>query len=84
MKSDDYRSYPNWRCGYSIWKLVSIPLILPAKFKCWGCAGATGAFLFYHPRTQSHIIGTFNDVAYMSRGLRWMLSTVVRQLLKCD
>jgi D-alanyl-D-alanine carboxypeptidase len=80
MRSDDYRSYPTIRYGYGIWKFVTIPLILPKKYYSWGCAGATGAFMFYHPRTESHIIGTFNDASYMSKGLQWMLSKVVRQL----
>ena len=84
MLSDDYRSYPTMRYGYALWKFVTIPLIMPEKYYCWGCAGATGAFLFYHPRTESHIIGTFNDVSYMAKGLRWMVSNVVRQLPRAE
>ena len=84
MQSDDYRSYPTIRYGYGIWKLVTIPLIMPKKYYSWGCVGATGAFLFHHPRTESYIVGTFNDVSYMSKGLRWMLSNVVRQLPKAE
>jgi len=57
---------------------------MPKKYYCWGCTGATGAFLFYHPRTESHIIGTFNDVSYMVKGLRWMVSNVVRQLPRAE
>lgn len=84
MLSDDYRSYPTIRYGYGIWTFVTIPLLMPKKYYSWGCAGATGAFMFYHPRTESYIIGTFNDTSYMSKGLRWMLSNVVRQLPKAE
>jgi D-alanyl-D-alanine carboxypeptidase len=84
MLSDDYRSYPTIRYGYATWKFVTIPLIMPKKYYCWGCAGATGAFLFYHPRTESHIIGTFNHGAYAAKGLRWMLTNVVKQLPKVE
>lgn len=84
MLSDTYQAYPTIRYGYAIWKLVTIPLIMPKRFYCWGCAGATGAFLFYHPRTESYIAGTFNDASYVSKGLRWMLSNVIRQLPKAE
>lgn len=82
MMSDDHRSYPSIRYGYAIWKLARVPLIMPEKFTCWGCVGATGAFLFYHPTTESYIIGTFNDVSCMSKGLRWVISDVMGQLVK--
>ena len=82
MMSDDHRSYPTIRYGYAIWKMVSIPVIMPEKFTCWGCVGSTGAFLFYHPTSASYIVGTFNDASYMSKGLRWMLRNVVRELAK--
>jgi len=29
--------------GYSIWKLKSIPLLVPSDLFCWGCVGVTGA-----------------------------------------
>lgn len=28
--------------GYSIWKLRSIPLLMPEELYCWGCVGVTG------------------------------------------
>lgn len=68
--------------GYSIWKVKSIPLLLPKKFISWGCVGITGAFMFYHPLTDSYVIGTFNDSSYRSKGLRFMLTTVIRELVK--
>ena len=67
--------------GYSIWKTRSIPLFIPPEMYCWGCAGVTGAFMFYHPGTQSHIIGTFNDFAYRGKALSFMTRRVIRELL---
>jgi D-alanyl-D-alanine carboxypeptidase len=70
--------------GYSIWKPKAIPLLLPKKYFCWGCVGVTGAFMFYHPLTQSYIIGTFNDKSYTSKALRFMLKSVIKELIEGD
>jgi len=70
--------------GYSIWKPKAIPLLLPKKYFCWGCVGITGAFMFYHPRTEAYIIGTFNDKSYTSRALRFMIMKVIEPLLKIE
>jgi hypothetical protein len=37
--------------------------------------------MFYHPRTESHIIGTFNDFAYRGRALSFMVRRVIKPLL---
>lgn len=84
MKDDDAPSMPGIRYGYAIWKFVTVPILAPAKFNCWGCVGVTGAFMFYHPKTESYLIGSFNDTRYKSRALRFMLSKVIRPLLKCE
>lgn len=68
--------------GYSIWKMKTIPVILPKKYYCWGCVGITGAFMFYHPATESYIIGTFNDVSYRRKALQFMGRKVVKELLR--
>ena len=68
--------------GYSIWKPRSVPLLMPAEMYCWGCAGVTGAFMFHHPGTGSHIIGTFNNFAYRGRALSFMVRSVIKKLLK--
>ena len=68
--------------GYSIWKPKAIPLLMPAKYFCWGCVGITGAFMFFHPQTESYVIGTFNDKSYTSKALRFMLAKVIKPLLK--
>jgi D-alanyl-D-alanine carboxypeptidase len=67
--------------GYSIWKFRSIPLLMPPELYSWGCVGVTGAFLFFHPGTESHIIGTFNDFAYRGKALNFMARSVVKELL---
>jgi D-alanyl-D-alanine carboxypeptidase len=68
--------------GYSIWKPRSVPLLLSAEMYCWGCVGVTGAFMFHHPGTGSHIIGTFNNFAYRGRALSFILRSVIKELLR--
>lgn len=84
MLNDDHRSFPTIRYGYSIWKFITIPLLLPQKYNCWGCVGLTGAFMFYHPKTDSYIIGNFNDSSYKSKALNFMLRKVITPLLKLN
>lgn len=67
--------------GYGIWMLKKIPLLMPAKFKSWGVVGATGAFMFYHPKTNSYVIGNFNDTHFKRKGVRYMLK-VLNKLIK--
>jgi D-alanyl-D-alanine carboxypeptidase len=85
MISDDTKmGFPaiGFDYGYSIWKPKTIPIMLPSKYYCWGCVGVTGAFMFFHPQTETFVIGTFNDKSYTSKALRFMLTKVVKLLLK--
>jgi len=68
--------------GYSVWKPKLLPLLMPKKYFCWGCVGVTGAFMFFHPLTESYVIGTFNDKSYTSKALRFMLTKIIKPLLK--
>ncbi len=68
--------------GYSVWKPKAMPLLLPSKYFCWGCVGITGAYMFFHPGTESYVIGTFNDKSYTSKALQFMLLKVIKPLLK--
>lgn len=70
--------------GYSVWKPKAIPLLMPKKYFCWGCVGVTGAFMFFHPQTESYVIGTFNDKSYTSKALRFMLTKVIKPLLEME
>jgi D-alanyl-D-alanine carboxypeptidase len=72
-----------FRYGYSIWKLTRVPLFMPAKFNSWGCTGVTGCYLWYHPETESYIALNFNDTSWRTKGLRFMLSSVINPLLRC-
>ena len=51
------------------------------KYVIRGCVGVTGAFMFYHPITESCIIGTFNDYSYRGKALQFMVGKVIRELL---
>src|SRR6056297_1098539 len=64
--------------GYSVWKPKAIPLLMPEKYFCWGCVGITGAFMFYHPETETYIIGTFNDESYSSKALSFMIKKIIK------
>ena len=67
--------------GYGIWMLKTIPLLMPGKFNSWGVVGVTGAFMFYHPRTESYLIGNLNDTHFERKGVRFMLK-VLNKLIK--
>ena len=67
--------------GYGIWMLKKIPILMPKKFKSWGVVGATGAFMFYHPKTDSYLIGNFNDTYFERKGVRYMLK-ILNKLIK--
>jgi D-alanyl-D-alanine carboxypeptidase len=82
MLTDNKRSMPNFRYGYAIWKTITIPLLLPDKYYCWGCVGVTGAYLIYHPKTESFFVVNFNDFSYRSKAFVFLLRKVIRELLK--
>jgi len=86
INDDVYMGFPTigFDYGYSIWKPRAIPILMPQKYSCWGCVGVTGAFMFYHPLTESFIIGTFNDFSYRGKALNFMVMKVIKELLKID
>lgn len=47
-----------------------------------GHAGATGAYMFYHPVMDAYFVGTLNDFSYEEKGVRFMLMKVISQLAK--
>jgi D-alanyl-D-alanine carboxypeptidase len=71
-----------FRYGYSIWSTMSIPLVLPKRYYCYGCVGVTGAVMFHHPATRSYIIGTFNHDSYKAAALRFLLSRIIPELVQ--
>ena len=83
MVNDDVKmGFPmlGFKYGYSVWKMMPIPLIMPKKFYSWGCVGITGAYMFYHPLTDAYIIGSFNDSSYKSKALQFMARKVIKEL----
>lgn len=68
--------------GYGIWQFTTVPLLMPKLFNSWGAAGATGSFLFYHPKYETYLIGSFNDFSYEKKGIRFMLLKVIKLLSK--
>ncbi|MGM0420711.1 MAG: serine hydrolase domain-containing protein [Bacillota bacterium] len=84
MKSDKSKFGLGIDYGYGIWQIKTVPVLMPAKLNSWGVVGATGAFMFYHPFTDSFVIGNFNETAYQSKGVRFMLLKVLKQLAKLN
>jgi D-alanyl-D-alanine carboxypeptidase len=62
--------------GYGMMKFRTIPILMPRKFNCWGNAGSTGAFMFYHPGQDAYLIGSLNQFRYHSKGIRLMLRAI--------
>ncbi len=76
MRSDSRKKHPGIRYGYGIWELVPVPMLMPARFSCWGVLGITGAFMFYHPRLEAHFIGTFNDSSWERKAMRFLMRLI--------
>jgi D-alanyl-D-alanine carboxypeptidase len=72
--------------GYGIMNVKTVPILMPAKYNVWGNAGSTGTFMFYHPSTETYIIGGLNELTYGKKGIRFMLKIVDKvtsQNVKC-
>ncbi|TVQ65872.1 MAG: class C beta-lactamase-related serine hydrolase [Balneolaceae bacterium] len=72
MLSDKAPLYPGWHYGYGIWQVRPLPILLPAKYESWGVLGATGAFMFYHPKLETYFIGSFNHQTWQRKCVRFM------------
>lgn len=78
---DCVRFAPGIDYGYGMMKIRPVPLLMPAKYSCWGNAGSTGSFLFYHPGLDVYLIGSLNQFRYHQKGIQFMLR-VIDVLLK--
>lgn len=76
MRQNAVKFVPGIRYSYGIMDIVGMPLLMPARIRCWGNAGSTGTFLFYHPRTDSILAGALNQFRYHAKGIRFMLKLV--------
>lgn len=84
INDDVYMGLPTigFKYGYSIWKTITIPMLMPKKYFCFGCVGVTGAFMFYHPYSSSYIIGSFNNSSYKVKALQFMITKIVKEIIK--
>jgi D-alanyl-D-alanine carboxypeptidase len=76
MTADRNRFTMGIQYGYGTWHLTPVPLLMPKRYASWGVAGATGAFMFYHPEMDAYFIGTFNDFSYKRKFIRFMGRTM--------
>ncbi|WP_078427651.1 serine hydrolase domain-containing protein [Alkalihalobacterium alkalinitrilicum] len=80
MKRDNAKYGVGIDYGYGMMQFKPVPLLMPKKFTLWGHAGITGAFMFYHPKLDTYVIGTFNDFSYERKGVKFMLMNVINRL----
>ena len=62
--------------GYGMMSIVTVPLIMPERYNCWGNAGSIGSFMFYHPRLKTYFIGSLNQFGYAPKGIRFMMKCI--------
>jgi D-alanyl-D-alanine carboxypeptidase len=74
--NDCVRFVPGIDYGYGMMKIRPVPLLMPAKYACWGNAGSTGSFLFYHPGLDTYLIGSLNQFRYHRKGIQFMLRVI--------
>jgi len=80
MRSDCGRFFLGIDYGYGVMNIKTVPILMPAKYNCWGNAGSTGSFLFYHPATDAYLIGSLNQFGYGQKGIRIMLQAAEKLL----
>lgn len=80
MKKDWARFFPGIDYGYGIMNIKTVPLLMPARHNAWGNAGSTGSYMFYHPATDTYLIGSMNHFGYGPKGIRFMLQAVDKLL----
>lgn len=76
MVDDRVKFAPGIDYGYGMMKIQTVPLLMPERYSCWGNAGATGTFLFYHPNLDAYLIGSFNQFRYHRKGIQFMLRII--------
>lgn len=76
MNDDRARFVPGIDYGYGMMIIRPVPLLMPARYACWGNAGSTGAFMFYHPGLDAYLIGSLNQFRYHAKGIRFMLGVI--------
>lgn len=74
--ADCARFAPGIDYGYGMMKIRPVPVIMPERYSCWGNAGSTGAFLFYHPKLDAYLIGSLNQFRYHRKGISFMLRVI--------
>lgn len=82
MMREKHNYSPGFSYGYGIMRLKQIPLFIPKKLYAWGHTAETGSFLFYHPSTESFIIGLFNDCRCEREALRFLVYKLLRTLAR--
>ncbi|WP_042357384.1 serine hydrolase domain-containing protein [Bacillus rubiinfantis] len=76
MKQHCRRFVPGIHYGYGMMVFKTIPILMPEKYNVWGNAGSTGTFMFYHPATDTYLIGGLHQFRHNRKGIKLMLKTI--------
>jgi CubicO group peptidase (beta-lactamase class C family) len=60
--------------GYGTVRLRPLPFL--KKYYSWGGLGATSSFMFYAPRIDVYLVGSFNQWKYMTNAMRFLFRTL--------
>jgi D-alanyl-D-alanine carboxypeptidase len=90
LKEETFEKMKDWAkffmgidYGYGLMNFKTVHILMPKRYNAWGNAGSTGTFMFYHPATDTYLIGGLNHLRYNRKGIMFMLKTMDR-LAKCD
>ncbi|WP_244873287.1 serine hydrolase domain-containing protein [Brevibacillus reuszeri] len=67
--------------GYGLMRMRFLPFT--KKYIGWGHLGASGSFMLYMPNLDVHVIGSFNQTTYRSKGMNYLFFNVLRKVAKC-
>ncbi len=80
IMQEKVKLYWGIKYSYGIWHFTGIPILMSKKINSWGVVGAIGSFMFYNPKTDSYLIGNFNDFSYGNKGLKFIIK-IIKKLL---
>ena len=76
-KMKDFKNYSvGLNYGYGIMNFITVPLMMPKKFNCFGNIGIIGAAMFYFPDSDVYSVINLNRFKYHSKSVRMMFSLV--------
>ena len=78
------RFFPGINYGFGIMSIKPVFLFMPGRYQCWGNAGSTGTFLFYHPEQDAYLIGALNQFRYNRKAFKLMFKTIDKLIARSN